>query len=232
MKWPFYHLARLEYAYKHARENVRKIILKYVKDKNHGQMVLFEKTLVAPCGITADQDILFGLSKSFYGIDISPEALKSCPRNVITREGNILDSGYGDEFFDFIACFLFLHHVHKTGFGAFLKEFHRLLKKSGCLIILEPSSRYPLSRLMDLGRKIFGNISGLVPDEAPVDPDKLKASIEDSGFRIRLFKSVSFSHNRIPLPFQHLVNIITNPLQGVWPFSRAGWLCVWICEKI
>ena len=118
-----------------------------------------------------------------------------------------------------LQAFLFFHHLHKIGFAPFLKEFFRILNKDGILVLFEPSSFFPFSWLTRLGRKIFGNISGLVPDESPLAPTKLSSFIVNAGFTIERFQSVSFSHNIIPLPLQsNVMNVVTMPLQKVYPY--------------
>ncbi|MFH2033116.1 MAG: methyltransferase domain-containing protein [Candidatus Margulisiibacteriota bacterium] len=224
MKWPFFYLPRHKYAYRFARENARRIILEHIKTP-------LQKGLVAPSGINGDQDILCGTAEEYLGIDISPEAVKRSSRFIKCQEADILKNGFEDSSFDIVASFLFFHHLHKTGFKPFLKEFRRILKKDGYLLILDPSAHYPVSKLMDLGRKIFGNISGLVPDEAPVVTDKLAAEIRGAGFKIERFQALTYSHNRIPIPIQYLINKTTAPFQKIAPFNKMGWLCLWICSK-
>lgn len=233
MKWPFVHPSREGYANDYARKNVRKLLFDYLKKTTRRiDQNIYQKLLVAPCGNSADQDILSGLAEEYYGIDVSREALDQCPKYVVVKEADILENGYRSDYFDMVASFLFFHHLHKVGFEPFLKEFYRVLKKDGILVILEPSALYPLSWLTKLGRRIFGNISGLVPDEAPIIPANFNSLLDRNGFKIEKLQSVSFSHNRITLPLQYLINLLTRPLQGFFPFNRAGWMCVWICSKI
>jgi len=91
MKWPFVSTKRHHYAYKYARKNVRKIILSYIKSRSKKEKII--KCLVAPCGTTADQDILKGIAEKFYGIDVSPVAVEKCSKIISAKVGNILNSG-------------------------------------------------------------------------------------------------------------------------------------------
>lgn len=86
------------------------------------------KILIAPVGTGSEVKYLQGLFKELHGIDISERALSMCPGNIVTRRGDILDSGYEDESFDVVICPLFLHHVHKVGFEPFIKEYYRILR--------------------------------------------------------------------------------------------------------
>jgi SAM-dependent methyltransferase len=130
-----------------------------------------------------------------------------------------------------VASFLFFHHLHKVGFAPYLLEFHRILRSGGLLVVLEPSALSPGSAITGLGKKIFGNVSGLVPDESPIVPSRLDESIGKAGFRLARFEGVSFSHNRMPVPLQCLVEAVSRPVARLSPLSRTAWLCVWICEK-
>lgn len=231
MKWPFVHPARQERAWRVARENVRKALFDYFSGRGGAPV---PRALVAPCGSTADHDILHGIAEEFHGIDVSPAAVEECGKaypEIRLKEGNILESGYGDGSFDLVASFLFFHHLHKVGFDPFLLEFHRILRPGGVLAVFEPSALSPVSFFTGLGKKAFGNVSGLVPDEAPIVPSRLDASIGKAGFRLAKFAGVSFSHNRMPVPMQRLVETVSGPFAGLSPFNRTAWLCLWICEK-
>jgi len=64
----------------------------------------------------------------------------------------------------------FFHHMVKVGFDPFLKEFYRILKKGGGIVILEPSLWYPLNIITRPIKRIFHNPYGEVEDEAPFPP--------------------------------------------------------------
>ncbi len=232
MKWPFVHPARHERAYRIARRNARKTILDYLAVRGGPSP---RRALVAPCGDTGDQDILGGIAEEFYGIDLSPLSLAACREShpeIVTREGDILESGYEEGFFDLVASFLFFHHLHQVGFTPFLREFHRILRDGGLLVVLEPSALSPMSAATWLGKKIFGNVSGLVPGEAPLLPSRLETAVRDSGFRIARFEGVSFSHNRMPVPLQRLAEPVSAAVARFSPLNRASWMFVMICEKM
>lgn len=228
MRWPFANPARQEYAWRTVRVNARSALQKYLKE-GHRRV---KRALIAPCGGSADQDILKGLADEFYGIDISRKAITQCPASVIAKVGDIRQSGYAAEYFDAVASFLFFHHVRKVGFGPYLDEFHRILAKGGLLFILEPGNLYPPGWLMALGRKVFGNISGLVPDEGPLSPQKLSGALLTAGFKVERVQSVSFSHARIPVPLQRMIDVCSKPLQRVPGFDRMGWVIIWVCKKL
>ncbi|HDY87361.1 MAG TPA: class I SAM-dependent methyltransferase [bacterium] len=227
MRWPFVNTQRHAYAYKIARENVRGALKNYLK-KNEIQL---QKALIAPCGVDGDQDVLKGLSRVFYGIDISQKAIELCTPKIKKKVGDIIKSGYESGFFDAVASLLFFHHLPEEQFASYLREFYRILNNEGLLFILEPSRLYPLSRLMSLGRMVFGNISGLVPDEAPIYPSKLSSALVNAGFEVELLQSVSFSHVRIPLPIQKVINSLPKAVLRTPAIREMGWMVLWICKK-
>ena len=104
---------------------------RFVAQKLRGQKV--ENMLIAPCGSGNDFEYLGKFSKNTYGIDLSPSQIEKCPKQMKVKVGDILETGYADEQFDFIASPFFFHHIVHYGFDAFLREFHRVLKIRGKL---------------------------------------------------------------------------------------------------
>ncbi len=216
MRWPFFNWKRLLYTYDYTRARARHLLKDYY----------FNNILMAPCGNGLDLQIITGIATEYYGIDLIPQ----CPDFVKVKQGDILQSGYDDGFFDCVTSFFFFHHLHKVGFLPFLTEFHRILKTGGILCIIDDSDRYPIGWLMDLGRKIFGNISGLVPDEHPIDVKKLKNDLQTAGFSIISFQALCFSHNRIPIPIQIMINYAMRPFEK--SLAEFAWASLYICKKI
>ena len=227
MKRPFYDIKWHEYAYERARRRVRENIIHYLNIQD----ISLSKSLIAPCGSRADQDILHHMSQEFYGIDISKRAVDKCPRFIETKVGDIQNSGYNSGCFDGVFSFLFFHHLHKVGFESILKEFHRILKEDGLLCILEPGNLYPPGWIISLGRKVFGNISGLVPDEAPISPRKFNCAVREAGFTLEVFTTVSYSHVRIPVCIQKAINAVLSPFEKAFVIRNMGWMLLWICRK-
>ena len=78
----------------------------------------------------------------YEGLDFS-ELVYADDTALITKNANVLDTKYEDNTFDLIICCQFLHHVHEDGFKPYIKEYYRILKHNGVLVILEPSNFYP-----------------------------------------------------------------------------------------
>ncbi|MBF0105637.1 MAG: class I SAM-dependent methyltransferase [Deltaproteobacteria bacterium] len=231
MKYPFVCKKRDVSAFARRNQTTRAIIKKYIEKKFGRSDGVFKRILDAPCGPDADQEILCGLSREYHGMDISEKAVALCPSHIQTRVGDILHTGYPDGYFDMVSSFNFFHHVHKVGFKPFLDEFNRILDNNGVLLIVEPSLFYPLSWLMLLGRRVFGNISGLVPDERPINPFIMKKVVASAGFRLVTLRALTFAHNRLPVPLQYLVDLVMMPLSRVLPVGFLGWFAIYICEK-
>jgi SAM-dependent methyltransferase len=187
--------------------------------------------LLAPIGSGFEVQYLEALCDSIHGIDISPAALSKCPRHVITRQGDIKSSGYPSETFDLVVCPLFLHHVHKVGFGPFVREFFRILKPGGVLAVHEPNLFYPLGALMRCLRRLIGNVTGLVPDEKPVNPTAVTRCLEQAGFTRVSAIGLSISHSRYPVFLQAANLMIDAPFRRIWPFTLLCNGIGWFCEK-
>jgi SAM-dependent methyltransferase len=192
------------------------------------------KILIAPVGNGADAYCLrelFPKTQEIHGIDISPIALNACPRFIVTKEADILNSGYEDQSFDIIVCSQFLHHVHEVGFEPFIVEFYRLLRKDGVLTILEPSSLYPFGWVTAIARNFIGNVTGLVEGEHPVRPRLVTASLRKLGFRKIWVRGLLYSHVRFPTIAQHIIDSVDFPLRFLYPFKLFANSIAWYCLK-
>ena len=145
-------------------------LYRYIKQKSYSTTA---KILLAPVGNGSDLRLLQGIYSEIHGIDISPIALSNCPKFIISRQGDILESGYENSSFDVIVCSQFLHHVHGIGFDPFIREFFRLLRHGGTLAILEPGSMHPFGWITALARTLLGNVTKLVENERPIFPPRL-----------------------------------------------------------
>lgn len=201
---------------------------RYIRQKPYYKKA---KVLIAPIGIGEEVQYLENLYQEIHGVDISEKALAQCPANIIKKQADLLDTGLEDETYDIIICPLFLHHVHKVGFHPFLQEFRRLLRSGGTLAIQEPGSFFLPSKVAGFLRYFLGNVTGLVEDEIPVNPNTLTNSIKEVGFtRVKCY-GLSFSHVRYPV-FLQAINIVLDwPWRRLWPFKLFSNGIGWYCEK-
>jgi SAM-dependent methyltransferase len=183
------------------------------------------KALLAPIGAGLEIGYVAPLCSSIHGIDISPIALSRCPRHVITRQGDIRTSGYPSDTFDLVVCPLFLHHVHKVGFDPFVREFFRILKPGGVLAVQEPNMFFPPAVLTRCLRAFLGNVTGLVPDEKPVNPAAVTRCLQQAGFTRVCSIGLSISHIRFPVFLQAANLMIDAPFRRIWPL-------MWLCNEI
>ena len=203
-------------------------LVKYISSKDYYKNA---RILIAPVGTGEESLYLMNIYKSIYGIDISNTALLCCPGHIKTIEGDILESGFENEYFDIIICPLFLHHVHKIGFLPFLQEFHRILKRGGVLAIQEPNILYPLFWVTSFLRKLLGNVTRLVPDEKPIYPNRLTKDLNNVGFSNISIKGLSLSHQRIPIFIQAIFLLFDFLFRNIWPLKLLYSHIAWYCEK-
>jgi ubiquinone/menaquinone biosynthesis C-methylase UbiE len=96
----------------------------------------------------------------YFGVDITPIALKKaqqrCPFATIKRM-DLLDLKFPDESFDLVVCTEVIEHVYE--YKRVIREFKRVLKKGGVLIIT-----FPNEPLTTVGRFFLGRRPIKVPD--------------------------------------------------------------------
>jgi len=205
---------------------MKNLISKHLNNKK------LKKLLIAPCGSGSDYKYLKNFSEEIYGIDLSPIAINRCNDKIKVKVGDILNSKYPNESFDLIASPLFFHHLLKIGFDPFLKEFYRILKKGGFLIILEPSVFYPLNIITRPLKKITKNIYREVEDEGPLNPLLLIKSLNRVGFINLDIKAATFSHVSNYLPLAKIINKLTKPLlKNNNVLKYFAWLILYWAEK-
>lgn len=221
----FYDPVRSHFSYTLSKKKLKYIVQQHLKSDK------LKKILIAPCGEGDDYKYLKDFSHEIYGIDLSSICIKNCPAKMITKTGDILRSGYSDETFDLIASTLFFHHLLKIGFQPFLKEFYRILKPGGKIVILDFSVFYPLNAITRPLKTIFRNPYGEIEEEAPFRPKYMINSLNQVGFKNLELQGGTFSHCFFYIPLAKFIHFITKPLLNKWPFKLFAWTVIFWGEK-
>jgi SAM-dependent methyltransferase len=221
----FYDPVRSHFSYILSKNKFKDVIQQHLRSEK------LTKILIAPCGEGDDYKYLKEFSDEIYGIDLSPIGIKSCPAQMITKKGDISSSGYTDGTFDLIASTLFFHHLIKIGFQPFLKEFYRILKPGGKIVILDFSVFYPLNAITRPLKTIFRNPLGEIEEEAPFRPKYMINSLKQVGFKKIEMYGGTFSHCFFYIPLAKLIHFITKPLLNKKPFKTFAWTVIFWGEK-
>ncbi len=119
----------------------------------------------------------------------------------------------------------------RFGFVPFLKEFSRILKPSGQIVILEPSIWYPVNIITRPIKKVFGNPFDEVEDERPFRPSYMLSSLQEAGFVNVGYQAASFSHPAFFRFLSKFVNAISGFFLRLWPIKNFAWMIVFHAEK-
>ncbi len=225
----FFSAARNDFNYAFARRRLAGL----ASDLAVRMGVSHPKILIAPLGSGFDVPFLATVSPNLTGIDISPEAIAPVPAsqvNKIVGDMRHMET-FANDSFDLVVSSLFYHHFLNFGFDVFLKETLRVLRPGGYLIAMEPSAWHPVHWATWLGRKLFGNITGTLEDEAPFWPGQLKAAMLRCGFHDVHVSAASFSHHRVAIWLAKVNNALTVPLATVPVIRNFAWTCLFYGQK-
>lgn len=190
-----------------------------------------ERVLIAPCGRGEDVEYVEDLSVRITGIDVSLTAVGQCPDTVNRTAGDVFSMPFIAESFDIVVAPLFFHHYDRGSFDRILREFRRVLKPGGSVVILEPSLFYPFNLITRPIKKLFANPFGEVPGEGPISPFALIRALRSCGYdRIRL-QAATYSHCSFYTPLSLAVNYVTRWLLNCFPLKYCGWLVVFYAER-
>jgi ubiquinone/menaquinone biosynthesis C-methylase UbiE len=118
--------------------------------------------------------------RSYTGLDLSDTLLGTLRRKMpglTLVHGNAEELCFGDESFDAVLVFAGLHHL--PHFERSIAQAHRVLRKGGTFVCLEPSNRAWYRKPMELLRDWIGIYS---EDETFLDPRRVGANLAASGF--------------------------------------------------
>jgi ubiquinone/menaquinone biosynthesis C-methylase UbiE len=118
--------------------------------------------------------------RSYTGLDLSETLLGTLRRKMpglTLVQGNAEEPSFEDESFDAVLVFAGLHHL--PHFERAIAQAHRVLRKGGTFVCLEPSSRAWYRKPMELLRDWIGIYS---EDEVFLDPRHVVAGLRKCGF--------------------------------------------------
>ncbi len=154
---------------------INKILLNKYLPKKHNL-----KILDAGCGPGAMLKVLKSYGE-VIGIDLSDEALKYAGTIAKVQKGNIIKTKFKKESFDLIICMDVLYHTWVRDEALALREFARIIKKGGLLLLREPA--YDWMR----GREDRGSLTA-----RRFSKKRLKKSLTDNGFDVVRMSHANF----------------------------------------
>ncbi len=110
------------------------------------------QVLDAMCGMGTTSEFLLTQGARVTALDISESFVEICKNKypqVTAIQGSILNMPFKDNSFDYISIVGGLHHLHPH-LNQGLTEIHRVLKKNGLLICMEPPAESLLDKLRQL----------------------------------------------------------------------------------
>jgi malonyl-CoA O-methyltransferase len=118
----------------------------------------------------------------YYGIDVSEEMLRSCPKEAEISIGSMLAIKYPDSFFDCVFSIEALEHA--VNVEAAIKEMIRVLKTNGKIIIIDKN----ISKFGALVTKSW---------EQWFNPDQMASILEKNGVEAQ-YKQISYEQYKTP----------------------------------
>lgn len=117
----------------------------------------FDKLLDVGCGTGEILNRIANSKQKYYGLDLSEKMLdvarlKNNSKNITYINGDSDKIPFKNNFFDIVICVESFHHYPNPDNVA--KEFNRILKKGGSLIICDMYRRQPLRTIYNLFMKI------------------------------------------------------------------------------
>jgi len=196
----FFSQERNDFAFNSVRERLLEALRQ--KGCNSDSLVLN-----VPCGAGNDLKYILPLTKKVICVDITFAALKILKVNFQQPcvEGDALKIPVKDCSIDYVLVNNFLRHVIDEGLHEYLKEFYRVLRPGGWLVLPEVNILFPIFWFTRPIHKLFPGFSGMVEHERPLNPFRLIESIREVGFLNIEVEASSYIHNRFYLPVSKII---------------------------
>jgi len=186
--------------------------------------------LTVGCGTGNDLETILPVTKHIVGIDIAASAVRQF-RVSSGLAGYVADCGqmpFLDGSIDAVVVSGLLHHLAgHDGLQPYLREFRRVLRPGGALLVVEPNLLYPVQWILFPVNRVMQKLKpgwrGLVPHERPLGPRFMLREVRRAGFTVTRYTSSTFLHNRLPFALAKLISRIEGPFCRIMPFKLFGW---------
>jgi len=147
--------------------------------------------------------------RKIIGLDVNFKSLLSAREHVkvVVADGSSIP--LKSESIDLVVCNQVLHHIIGQGsLEAAINECHRILKRGGKFIAIEPNSLHPSGVLMNVANRFhkYHFLSGGSDYEFAISPFYIFKLLRNNSFSTLKSFAVTFSHPRFPVFLQKIIN--------------------------
>tara|TARA_Y100000034_G_C6883895_1_gene405525 strand:- start:235 stop:957 length:723 start_codon:yes stop_codon:yes gene_type:complete len=211
-----FELEKNHWWYKAMRRISFSLLDKYIKSRNL-------KVLDAGCG-TGFNMLKLKKYGEIFGIDNSPEAIKFCKKRGLSKAslGSVEKLNFKDNSFDLLTSFEVIYHrAVKSDVNA-LKEFYRVLRKKGYLLLRVPAFDF-----------LYSSHDKMVHTARRYTEKDLREKLEKVGFKVEKISYVNF----FLFPLVYFVRFLTkntkeSDIQEVNPFLNKFLLSLLSFESL
>jgi len=145
-----------------------------------------KKVLDVGCSDGQVMEIIAKKRNDVFGVDLSKNAVEIAKkRGLKVKVGNLLEIPFEGSSFDVVFCSHVIEHIFDTNKA--LKEFHRVLRKGGKLIIMTENLNSLKERMLFL----FGRTPTVMADPSHVkffNPESIKKELSNASFKVEKIK--------------------------------------------
>ena len=175
--------------------------------------------------------LYFEDKRKIIGLDVNFKSLLSVREHakVVVADGSSIP--LKSESIDLVVCNQVLHHIIGQGsLEAAINECHRILKRGGKFIAIEPNSLHPSGVLMNVANRFhkYHFLSGGSDYEFAISPFYIFKLLRNNSFSTLKSFAVTFSHPRFPVFLQKIINSLDRILSR---FYLAGLINFYMAVK-
>jgi SAM-dependent methyltransferase len=222
--WPLWHPDRL----KHAWHLVQRCLTPALRELG---CTAGSRVLLAPCGWGSDIPYILPITKNIFGVDVSYEAVAKNDPSTGRINADIENLPFEGPTFDFVVVSGFLHHVPEE-YPRYLGVLRQVLKPNGWIIVLEPSFFHPVQWITWPLRRVFGEITGQLRYERPLNPLGIKTALRKLGFGEITVRAASFSHPRFFVPVAWALSLFQDYVSGLPLIKYCGFFVLFAARRL